>query len=50
MHIGHASTEFLNVKFFAGTDLSCLIIAQKMYESEQTNFAIKENKTVNSLL
>ena len=27
----------------------CSIIAQKMYESQQTNFAIKENKTVNSL-
>ena len=29
---------------FARADLSCLIIAQKMYESQQTNFAIKEKK------
>ena len=31
-------------------DLSCLISAQKMYESQQINFAIKVNKTVNPLL
>jgi hypothetical protein len=39
--------EFLNVQFFAQSDLSCLIIGPKMQELLKNQFGNKSTKTVN---